>query len=419
MQHLRFVISLAAAAAIISGCEKKQAVVVQRPADEAVAVTVASTQLLPVQRNVEIVGTLFGEEDATLSAKVPGRVVRVLKDIGDRADVAEPLAEIDPTDYQLARQQARMNMLQALSQLGLTQLPGDTFDPATVPTVQQSRLQADNAEARFRRAEKLFKQTPPLISEQDYADLKTTSDVARSACDVAMLNARALLAQARTRQSELELQDRKLADATVRTPAPDGLGQAKGRYGITAKLVSVGEYVREGTPMFRVIADDPIRFRATVPEQFLPDIKLGQKVRVEMAAYKSQFLGVVQRINPQVDQTSRSFQVEIQIPNADSRLRPGAFARGWVDTKQDADVTFVPAESIIAFAGLKKVFTVKGGKAAEHQVVTGIRRGNLVEITDGLSGKLEVVTTGASRLANGSAIDVRAAAPTTAPQARN
>lgn len=415
MQKHRCLITILAAA-LAAGCGSKESSSSQRKEEQAVIITVQPARLLPVQRNVEVVGTLFGEEEATLSAKVPGRVVRVSKDIGDRADAGEILAQIEDTDYQLARQQAQMNLLQTLARLGLSAMPGSDFDPATVPTVVQARLQADNAQARLNRSAKLFDQKPPLISEQDYADLKTNSEVARSAYDVALLSAKAVLAEARTRQADLDLQQRKIDDAAIRAPRPEGTGSGKGRYGVTARLVTTGEYVREGTPMFRVIADDPIRYRASVPERFLPEIKLGQKVQVTVESYNTKFAGVMQRINPQVDQASRSFQVEIRVPNADARLRPGAFARGWIATHEDADVTFVPLESVVSFAGVKKVFTIKDGKAVEHQVTTGIRNGNFLEIIEGLSGAQDVVVSGATRLANGISVQIKAAAPASAPR---
>src|SRR5688500_4058978 len=48
---------------------------------EAIAVTVTPAIVAPVQRSVEVTGTLFGDEEATVSAKVPGRIVAILRDV--------------------------------------------------------------------------------------------------------------------------------------------------------------------------------------------------------------------------------------------------------------------------------------------------------------------------------------------------
>ena len=395
-------------ASLVAGCGKSDATSTQRPEVKPVAVSLSPVQRRSVVRTVEVVGTLLGEEQATISAKMPGRVSKVLRDMGDRAAAGEALAEIDATDYQLALDQTKMSLLQTLAKLGLTEMPPTGFKPDAIPAVQQAAFQAANAQARFHRTEKLFKREPPLVSEQDYADLKTTWDVAKSAHDVAALNATALVAEARTRQSDIRVQERKITDAIVRAPGEAKEGAARPtRYGISARLVSAGEYVKEGTAMFRVVADDVIHFRANVPERYLPQIVAGQKVTVQVEAYQQPFTGTLRRINPEVDPASRNFEIEIEIANADRKLRPGGFARGLIQTRADTDVAFVPSNAVVSFAGVRKVFTVVADKAVEQEVTVGVREGDLVEIVGDLKAS-QVVTTGADKLAGGAVVSVSA-----------
>ena len=88
-----------------------------------------------------------------------------------------------------------------------------------------------------------------------------------------------------------------------------------------ASRFPIGEYVREGTPLFRLVADDPIKFRSQVPEKFLSQVKAGQRVRMQVAAYPEVFEGAVSRISPLVDRTSRTFEVEMLLPNASGKLQ--------------------------------------------------------------------------------------------------
>jgi RND family efflux transporter MFP subunit len=365
--------------ALAGGCEKAQATRAAKP--EAVSVAVAMSTVGPVQREVEIVGTLYGDEEATVSAKVPGRIVEVAKDVGDRASTGEPLAQIDKTDYELAVAQKRMAVAAALAKLGLSEMPGADFDPKTVPTVERSRLESENAKAKLNRAQQLFDQKPPLISEQDYADIKTAHEVARSNYDVELLTARAQVADARARQSELDAEVQRLRDATVRAPGGEGSAStapSARRYAVAARMTSIGEYVREGTALFRLIADDPIKFRAQMPERFLGEVKVGQKVRVSVEAYEEPFAGAVSRITPQVDVNTRTFGVEMLVPNAQGKLQSGAFARGAVLTRVQENVTFVPVDALVTFAGVNKIFSVENGKAVEKKVETGQRVGDRI-----------------------------------------
>lgn len=404
----RFTAPLLLAFVLAAGCGDKPEASDARKQLPTVTIELADVKVLPVQRTIDVVGTLYGDEEATISSKVAGRVISTLADVGDRVESGQVLAKIDPTDYELARDQARMTLQQTLSRLGLTEMPGADFDVANVPTVQQAKLQADNAEARFRRAEKLFNQQPPLISEQDYADAKTAFQVARSSCDVAVLSAKSTVAEARTRLADLKIQEQRLADATLR--APQSADGSKRSYVVTSRMVSVGEYLKDGVAMFRVVADDPIRFRTAVPERYLADVTIGQKVSVSVDAYSQPFAGRLTRINPQVDPANRSFPVEINIANSRQQLRPGAFARGLIETRIDPNVTFIPQSAVVTFAGIRKVFTVKEGKAMENEVTIGSTRDGLVEILSGLKGQRQVVTTGAARLATGTPVQLKGAA---------
>ncbi|MEO6435840.1 MAG: efflux RND transporter periplasmic adaptor subunit [Tepidisphaeraceae bacterium] len=405
---------------MVAGCKEKAASRAERAGDP-VTVTLASSRVGPVQRQVEVVGTLHGDEEATVSAKVPGRIVQIARDVGDRAPAGEPLAQIERTDYDLAVAQKQMAVQASLAKLGLVDLPPVDFDLAKVPTVERARLQSANVQAKFERGRKLHEQKPPLISDQDFADLQTAFEVARSNHDVELLTARALLADARARQSELNQETQRLSDTTVRAPQgratesatrPAATQASKSiTYAVANRLVSVGEYVREGTSLFRLVADDPIKFRAQVPERFLGQVKVGQAVRVFVQAYPDAFDGIVARISPQVETATRTFQVETLVPNSDGKLQPGSFARGAILTRVDPQVTLVPADAVVTFAGVSKVFTLDNErKAVEKKVELGQAVGDALEVTRGLEGVMPVVIEGRNKLATGIPVVASAAA---------
>jgi multidrug efflux pump subunit AcrA (membrane-fusion protein) len=404
------------------GCEKQSAAArdEERKADP-IAVTVTPAIVAPVQRTVEITGTLFGDEEATVSAKVPGRIVSVLRDVGDRIAAAQPLAQIDQTDYELAVAQKQMAMQASLAKLGLADMPDESFDLNKVPTVERARLQSANAEAKFNRGRQLFEQKPPLISEQDFADLKTAFEVAKSNYEVELLTARSLLADARAARSDLQLESQKLRDTTVRAPEAAATTQsltkpAAEQYAVATRMVSIGEYVREGTPLFRLVADNPVKYRAQVPEKFLSQVKTGQAVRVQVAAYPEIFEGAVSRISPQVDRTSRTFEVEMLLPNPSGKLQPGSFATGHILTRVQENVTLVPLNAVVTFAGVTKVYTVENDKAVEKNIEPGQRVGDDIEVLNGLSGAVPVVIEGKNRLATGTPVTITVATqPATRP----
>jgi multidrug efflux pump subunit AcrA (membrane-fusion protein) len=424
------------ATAHLTGCGDDKAKQAGKGPAAAVPVTLAPARTGPVQRSVEVVGTLFGDEDATISNKVNGKVIVLYKDVGDRAEAGEPLGQLLRNDYLLDVNQKESALLEVLAKLGMKEPPAGDFNVEELPSVRRARLQAQNAEARFSRGKDLRAQRPPLISDQDFEDLQTVWETARTAYDAEVLAARGLLGEAKTKQADLRIAQQALSDTTIRAPqekyaAPDfesamrpttgpsgddasttrpTTGPATaGRYVVAARYASVGELVRAVTPMFRLVDDDPLKLRAAVPERFFPEIRIGQKVQVRVEAYPEAFPGVVTRINPQVDVANRTFPIEVVVPNPKLVLPPGAFARASVQTRVQDGVVFVPLEAVVSFAGVDKVFTVQDGKAREVAVDLGDRRGNEVEIVKGLKGTEQVAVTGTSRLANGVPVEVRTA----------
>jgi RND family efflux transporter MFP subunit len=246
-------------------------------------------------------------------------------------------------------------------------MPPNDFDLRSVATVERAQYQAENAKARLERSRKLFEQKPPLISEQDFADLQTAYDVAVRDAEVARLDAKSSLAAARSRESDLRVAEQTLADTQIHAPVlPDAR-----TYAVAQRTVSVGEYVSAGTPAFRLVLDNVVKFRAALPEREAGTLRAGQKVTLRATGQDETLQGTVTRVSPSIDLTTRTFQIEATFDNASGRLRPGAFVRGTVVTGEDADVAIVPQSAVTSFAGLNKVYTMRGGKAVDHPSRSG------------------------------------------------
>jgi RND family efflux transporter MFP subunit len=245
--------------------------------------------------------------------------------------------------------------------------------------------------------------------------------VAKSDYDVELLTAQTLVAQVWSFKGDLDIANQRLTDATTRAPSSaesttqpvdnGELPKAPHTYVVTARYVNLGELVKEITACYRLVDDTPIKLRAMVPERYVSEVKVGQKVKAQVEAYPGvDFWGAVSRINPQIDPDNRTFSIEVLLPNDDHRLKPGAFARASVQTKVDPKVVFAPREALISFAGVDKVFTVDKNKAVEINVKPGDAHSPdnaYVEIVNGLKGDEKVVVSGTSKLASGVPVTVR------------
>src|SRR5262249_16303919 len=117
-------------------------------------------------------------------------------------------------------------------------------------------------------------------------------------------------------RAQVDLQRKKLRDTSVRAPFN---GYVKER------LVNPAQYVRVNTPLITLVKIDPIRLRLEVPERMAPWVKTGQVADISVEAFENRkFNGKIWRISPTVDQTKRTFIVEVLVENPNGLLKPGS-----------------------------------------------------------------------------------------------
>jgi RND family efflux transporter MFP subunit len=380
----------------------------------AVMVTVEPVTYRPVQRTVEAVGTLHGFEEVTLSAKVEGRVRKLHFDVADRLEPGDLLLEIDPTDYQLSVQQAERALQVELAKLGLKEPPDADVDLEKIPAVVQARTRLENAQARYERERRLWNTRAVSAEVLDNA----TADYRAADAEHAnqLLLARAGLATIRMKQAALAVARQQLADTKVRVPTPTlpVPGSADGPlYAVTQRSVAEGTLVRAGTEVGKLVIDRTLKLRVPVPERYSPEVRVGQKAEVRTAASPSPFTGTVTRINPAVEPKTRTFEVEIQVPNPGGELKPGSFAKAAILTRLDNEAATVPLDALVHSAGIHKVFLAEGGRAREVRVTPGVQTTEWVEITrPALPPGARVVTSGQTALAADTPVRIRTSAGT-------
>ena len=123
------------------------------------------------------------------------------------------------------------------------------------------------------------------------------------------------------------------------------------------------------------------------------------------------FRGRIVSVSPALDQSTRTFAVEAELPNPDHRLKPGFFAKGAILTHVDTDVIATPEDAVSTLAGVSTVFLVQDGKVRTQNVSLGVHQGNLIEIVDGLHGNETVATSNLNQLSNGVSVTARRSTP--------
>lgn len=375
-----------------------------------VVVTVAPVESRSLDRTVSAVGTLNGYEEVVLAPKVDGRVVAIRADVGDVVAPGATLLELEATDYELSVVEAKQALAAELAKLGLSALPAGEFDVETVPSVKRAAVALEEAARKFKQKADLFKRD--AVSRDEYDVAETEKRLAEATKTQAATEAKAVLAAARLRKATLDLAEQRLRDCKLAVPTPTGTTRDPKamRYAVAERMLTEGSMVRAmpTTNAFKLVLAHALKLRVMVPERYSAEVKVGQPADVKADAMPGKtYTGRIVRVNPSIDTLTRSFQVEIEVPNADGTLKTGGFAKAEIRTRTEADVRSVPPESIVSFAGVNKLFLVEGTKAKAVEVQVGTREKTWVEIRGDLPANAKVVTSGQTQLVDGSSIQVR------------
>src|SRR5262245_21649198 len=418
-------VALAAAAADRSDAQAPPAGKAAAPAFRPVSITVARAEAREVQRSVETVGSLLPWQETQVKTEQPGTIAKLHADLGDSVPRGKVLAEYDSREFDLAVAQADADLLSARQSLSRSQASVEASEAALrrardnlgalQAEVARNRSQVDWGKSELERNQELYRRE--LIAARDVDNAKNLYNVAAAQLAVAqnalaqhpdqvriaeaqLESDRAALrvaqAEVARREAALAIARKRLGDTTIRAPFAGFIAK---------RLVNAGEYVKENTGVFNLVALDPLKYTGSVPERYAPELRVGQRVELSVEAYPGKaFPGEVTRLSPAVEVQTRSLALEGRVANADGRLRPGFFTKGQVLTRKEGSVAFVPAESVVYFVGISKVFVVANGKVEERVVKAGSRQGARVEILDGVKAGETVAASNLTQLFDGAPV---------------
>ncbi len=253
--------------------------------------------------------------------------------------------------------------------------------------VEQAKAGAQKAREDFNRAKALY--AANAMTQPDYDAAKAQNDSAEGS----LVTAQAMLSQAQ----------QALSDCELRAPT-DGT--------ILSRNIEIGALVAAGTTGFTFGDIHLLKAIFGVPDTVLSTVKLGKKQAVATETYRQEFIGQVTAISPQADQKSRTFQIEVTLPNEKELLKAGMVATlDLGQTKFQRPVLVVPLSSIVSVNDGTKVFSVfvvnqESGKdvARRKNVTPGDAFGNKVSIVSGLSLGEKVISNGAPLLVDGQVV---------------
>lgn len=251
-----------------------------------------------------------------------------------------------------------------------------------------ARLDDDIERATLAEAEATLEERNSALERAE--TLLKSNNMSRATAD--QIRSEVAKARAATDRARRHLEDRE-----VRAPF-DGV------LGITS--IDVGARVDTGTVLTSLDDLSAVEIEFSLPETVYGQINEGQAVTAETAAFPGRtFKGEVVAVDSRIDQTSRAFKVRARLPNESRTLPAGMFMRLSLSLGE-REVIAVTDEALLVQGGNTFVFVVEDGKAERRRVTTGLRRGNLVEVKEGVEAGEPVIARGLQSLRDGIRVEV-------------
>lgn len=390
----RLLLFIVSAAMCAAGCSHGPATARRRD-DAARTVRLEPVRQDQTPREIEVTGTLAAEDQVTIASQADGAVGAVLADLGDRVRKGQALIELDreKLEYNLEGQKAAL--ARALAKYGATD-PSHLPGAEQTPDVQRTAAELEQARQALTRARELTRRQ--LLPTQALEDAETIERSKQAVYDAAVQNARNLAADIDASNATVKLAERQLRDATIRAPF-DGYVQKR--------LVSVGDFVKAQTAVMNIVRVDTLKAVGEIPERMTPWVKVGQVVTLTVDAYPGKRIdGSISRISPAVNATTRAFPFEALVRNDEGLLKPGTFTRVHLTTALVEPVLSIPYAAMQYRYGVYRVFTVKGDALVMHELKTGDRVGDRMEVLEGLTAGDRVAITDVDNLAEGMKVSV-------------
>jgi membrane fusion protein, multidrug efflux system len=320
-----------------------------------VLITATVVQARPLEIYEEVIGTLENVIDPTVGAEVAGRVTQVFGFTGKKVAKGEVLAEIDAVDFQI-----------------------------------QSR--GDRAE--IGRLTSLLEQQQRVVERQQ--KLVSQGFISQNAVDDALAQRNALREQLAAARARAEATGRSMTKSRVVAPI-DGE--------IETQVVAVGDYVKLGDPLFKLVGVQELRAHLMLPEAAAMRIKTGLKVVLSSPAAPERLVEArIDEIRPTVGANNRALDAIVKFRGDGNTFRGGGTVNARIVTRTLEGALMVPEQSIVLRPAGKVVYTVQEGVVRQRVVETGLRQDGMQEIVKGLAAGETIAADGAGFLTDGAAV---------------
>jgi multidrug efflux pump subunit AcrA (membrane-fusion protein) len=399
-------------ALIVGGCGSKPAATPAAP-ERVTRVEVVKLEPARVEDWLDLPGVIEPEQAVTIGAEVGGRLEWRGPKEGDRVRKGERLALVNRERLALAERQAELALEQASR---AAERAGIGVEQARTAAAQASEQQkklravrekalADRVRARALTEEKLAPnsylesvETALATAEADLATADGSVQAAAAAIEAAAADHAAARSRIESAAAALEEARLWLRKSEVLSPI-DGA--------VSRTFLEQGEIIEPNKPLFTLVATARVKAVFPLPERDASVFAKGMPAAVTVASLSPEpFAGKVALIGVAADQATSTYRMEIELPNAEGRLKPGMLAKLRILRRLVEGAVTVPLFAVIRSDGGTHAFVYDNGTARRRELTPGILDGDRQQILSGLAAGDLLIVKGQRELEDGQKVSL-------------
>lgn len=386
----------AAAAFALASCNRGNADVrTAETAPPAPVVPVAKAARADLSSSVTLTAEFEPYQQVDVMAKIAGYVRSIPVDIGDHVREGELLATLEVPEMEDDLSRSAAAIAQADSEIATAS-----------DELRRSEAAHDLAHLSFNRISDVMKKEPGLVPQQEVDEARSRDLMAEaqvSASKSALQTAQEKARVARADQARIQTLRKYM---TIAAPF-DGV--------VTKRYANAGSMIQAGTasqtqamPVVQLSQNNLLRLILPVPESDVTRVHVGEAVDVRVSSLGKTFPGRVKRFADKIQESTRTMDTEVDVPNPSLALIPGMYAEVSLQLAEHANALAIPLDAVDRSGANPFVYAVTPAGALHVTPVTlGLENAQSVEVTSGLEPGQTVVTGRLAGLKEGERVETK------------
>ncbi len=395
--------ALALSAALVAGCSLQPAAAddTQQTEQAAEQMKIVRTEKIgktKIGEPMEQVADVVASVQIDVFAKTSAEVEAILKKRGDRVEAGETIIQLKQDDALLALQSAELGLRSAQR----TYSTGDQ-------EIANQKLQMKNQIARMEQQVKDLQENYNLmlnefelgnVTQRELDQTETNLKLLQSDLDLLKKQQTAMDAKLTFEQYEIQLKQAQLQYEQAERQMEN--------YNITAPIsglltelpLEVAMTTQPGTKALQVVQTDPLKIKAELTQSAADAVRGKTELMFYVPGTTEPASAKVAFLSPVMNSATKSYTLELEVPNKENKLMPGMKAQVLLSEEEDQVVVAVPTSSIVREGSENYVFILKGDIVERRQVELGRINETMQEVLSGVAEGEDLVISGQHQLSD-------------------